>query len=215
MKRTLKFVSMLMVAAVLVTIMVPAVSGYAAKAFTYAEQVSKKQVTGLTMKPGEKTDLCFIGVPDYAKYTCKWSSSNEDVATVDNKGLITAKAQGTAKISLMVGDGSVYSSEPVLVTVNGMTVTIGNSSNKAMSVAELKVGDTLDFNFYGVTDWTARKNAYLTEWTTSNEAVAAVSQSNGVVTAVTEGVTVVMLQLYDMEKDVLLSSVPVTVIVTK
>ena len=215
MKPILKFISMVLATVIFATMAVPAVTGYAAKEFTYAEQNSKKQVTELSMKPGEKTDLCFKGVPDYAKYTCKWISSNEDVATVDGKGVITAKTQGTAKISLVLGDGTAYTSKPVEVTVLGMTLTAGNSTNKAMGVVELKKGSSLDLNFYGVTDWSERKNVYLTEWTTSNVAVAAVDQANGIVTAVAEGIAVVNFYLYDMEKEVLLSSTPVTVIVAE
>lgn len=215
MKTIMKFVSMVMVAVTVSIMAVPAITGYAAKEFTYAEQTSKKQVTELSMKPGEKTDLCFIGAPDYTKYTCKWISSNEDVATVDSKGVITAKTQGTAKISLVLGDGTAYTSKPVEVTVLSMTLTAGNSANKAMSVVELKKGSCLDLNFYGVTDWSQRKNVYLTEWTTSNPAVVTVDQSNGIVTAVAEGIAVVNFYIYDMEKDVLLSSAPVTVIVAE
>jgi len=215
MKRIMKFLSLAMAAVVLTTMAAPAITGYAAKEFTYAEQKTKVQVTELTMKPEEKVDLCFKGVPDYTKYTCKWVSSNEDVATVDSKGEITAKAQGTAEISLVIGNGTVYTSEPVVVTVISMTLTAGNSSNKAMDVLELKAGKTCDLNFYGVTDWASRKNVYLTEWTTSNAAVATVDQSTGVVTAVAEGTAVVIFHIYDMERDILLSSAPVTVVVTK
>ena len=215
MKRIVKFLSMALAAVVLTTMAAPAVTGYAAKEFTYAEQTSKKQVTDLTMKPGEATDLCFMGVPDYSNYTCKWVSSNENVAIVDSKGVITAKEQGTAKVSLVLGDGTVYASEPVVVTVISMTLTAGNSSDKAMDIVELKVGAKLDLNFYGVTDWSARKNVYLTEWTTSKETVATVNQFDGVVTAVAEGTAHVVFHIYDMEKDILLSSAPITVIVTK
>ncbi len=215
MKSILKFISMVLATVIFATMVTPTVTGYAAKEFTYAEQNSKKQVIELTMKSGEKTDLCFKGVPDYAKYTCKWISSNEEVATVDGKGVITAKSQGTVKISLILGDGKAYTSKPVEVTVLDMTLTAGNSINKAMRGVELKKGSVLDLNFYGVTDWSERKNVYLTEWTTSNVAVAAVDQSNGIVTAVAEGTAVVIFHLYDMEKDMLLSSTPVIVIVAE
>lgn len=213
MRRIMKFLSLAMAAVVLTTMAAPAITGYAAKEFTYAEQDSKKQVTELAMKPEEEVDLCFKGVIDYMHYTCKWVSSNEEVATVDNTGVITAKAQGTAEISYVIGDGTVYTSQPVKVTVISMTLTAGNSKNKAMDVVELEKGKTLDLNFYGVTDWSSRKKVYLTEWTTSNEAVAKVDQSTGVVTALTEGTSVVIFHIYDMEKDILLSSAPVTVIV--
>lgn len=193
----------------------PAVTEDGARIFTYAEQKTKKQVTELSMQPEEKVDLCFMGVLDYASYTCKWVSSNEDVATVDNKGVITAKSQGTAEISILIGDGTAYTSNPVEVSIVTMNITAGTSSNRAMEMVTLKKGSTLDLNFYGVTDWSSRKNAYLTEWTTSNAAVAAVNQSTGVVTAAAEGTSVVIFHIYDMERDILLSSTPVIIVVTE
>ena len=215
MKRILKFCSAALLAVMAVTMAAPAMKSYAAKEFTYAEQASKKQVTQLEMKDGEQTDLCFIGAPDYKKYTCKWESSNEDVAVVDNKGVITAKAQGVAEITLLLGDGKAYTSTPVTVTVVNMDLTVGNSGNKAMNLVELKKGEAVDLNFYGITDWSSRKNVYLTEWFSSDTEVASVDYANGVVTAVSEGTSVVIFYIYDMEKDVLLSSAPVTVIVTE
>ena len=193
----------------------PTVTEDGKKIFTYAEQKTKKQVTELELKPEEEVDLCFKGVMDYAHYTCKWVSSNEDVATVDKTGVITAKAQGTAEISLQIGDGSVYTSEPVVVTIVSMTITAGTSKNKAMSMVTLEKGQTIDLNFYGVTDWGTRKKAYLTEWTTSEAAVATVNQSTGVVTAEAVGTSVIIFHIYDMERDILLSSAPVIVVVTE
>lgn len=215
MKRSLKFISAALAMAMLITASVPAATSYAAKEFTYAEQTSKEQVTQLELRPEQKVDLCFIGVPDYAQYTCAWTSSDEAVATVDNKGVITAKTQGRTEISLTIGDGSVYASVPVTVTVRSMDLTVGNSANKAMDVVELKKGATLDLNFYGVTDWSQRREVYLTEWSTSDASVVSVEQSTGIVTAVSKGTSVVVFQLYDMEKNVLLDSAPVTIIVTE
>ena len=215
MKRILKFLSVALVAAMVTSMTVPAVKTYAAKEFTYAEQKTNKKVTELDMKPEEKVDLCFKGVSNHYSYTWTWISTNEDVATVDKYGVITAKSQGTTEVYLLLGDGTDYTSEPVVVTVISMSLTAGNSSNKAMDVVELKKGKTLDLNFYGVTDWSKRKGAYLTEWTSSNEAVVTVDQSTGVITAAAKGTSVVVFHLYDMEKNILLSSAPVTVVVTE
>lgn len=217
MKRICKIFSVALAAAMMTTSAIPAVQSYAAQAqeFTYAEQKTKEQVTELQMKPGEEVDLCFLGAPNYKKYTCKWFSSNPEVATVDQRGVITAKAQGTTEIVIRIGDGTVYFSAPVTVSVISMDLTIGNASNKAMDMVELKVGRMFDLNFYGITDWSARKGKYLTEWTSSEESVATVNQSNGIVTAVAPGTSVVYFQVYDMEKEVLLSSTPVTFVVTE
>lgn len=216
MKRGVKFFSTFLVLVAMVTTVTPkTVESYATTEFTYAEQDSKQQVTQLELQPNATKDLCFIGVPDYYDYTCTWTSSNEEVATVDQWGVITAKAQGTTEIKLMIGDGSSYTSEPVVVTVISMNLTAGNSTNKAMNFVELKKETTLDLNFYGVTDWSDRKDAYLTEWLTSDASVVEVDQSNGMVTAVAEGTSILIFQIYDMEKDVLLNSMPVTIVVTK
>ena len=215
MKRVLKFLSVALAVVMVTSAAAPAVKSYAAREFTYAEQGTSTRVTELEMKPEEKVDLCFKGVSDYKKYTCTWISSNEDVATVDKKGEITAKAQGTTEIYLVLGDGTAYTSEPVVVSVISMSLTAGNASDKAMDVVELEKGKTLDLNFYGVTDWSKRKNVYLTEWLSSNEDVVTVDQSNGLVAAVEKGMSVVVFQIYDMERDILLSSAPVTIIVTE
>ncbi len=186
---------------------------YAAVEFTYAEQNTKKKVTELEMSPGEKKDLCFIGVTNSYNYTCTWFSSNEEVASVDKKGVITAKSQGTTEIILQIGDGTDYISESIKVTVISMNLTIGTSSNREMNVLEVKNGDTKDLNFYGITDWGTRKSAYLTEWISCDESIVTVEQSTGVITAKNKGITIIYFQLYDLEKHILLTSSPVVVVV--
>ncbi|MCH5310771.1 MAG: M6 family metalloprotease domain-containing protein [Prevotella sp.] len=43
-------------------------------------------------------------IPDYAPYTFKWESSNSDIATVNDEGLVTGVAQGTATITLTANE---------------------------------------------------------------------------------------------------------------
>lgn len=64
------------------------------------------------------------------KKKIKWQSSNKDVASVDQKGKVVAKSEGTAKISAKLGKKK-YSCE-VTVTENSMTEEQVYSDIKAM-----------------------------------------------------------------------------------
>ena len=111
MKPFLRKGAVLLASAMVVTSMAPAgITAYAAKSFTYAYQTGGT-VSKLTLEKGNSVDLKFIGVPDYQSYTWNWISSNPDVAVVDRAGVVTARSEGTAVISLIGGDGSVYTSQ--------------------------------------------------------------------------------------------------------
>ncbi len=81
----------------------------------------KEYITELSLYVGDEGyDVKFYGVYDYReqikKGTLKWVSSNPEVATVDNVGIITALTPGTATVILEVGTGE-YKCEPLVVTV--------------------------------------------------------------------------------------------------
>ena len=81
----------------------------------------KEYITELSLYVGDEGyDVKFYGVYDYREQikngTLKWVSSNPDVATVDNVGIITALTPGTATVILEVGTGE-YKCEPLVVTV--------------------------------------------------------------------------------------------------
>ena len=180
-----------------------------------ALQGTKAVVTEYELeKAGDSVDFCFLGAPSDWWSTYKWTTSNPEVATVNTAGVVTAVSTGTTTITITAGADASYV-HSVTVTVYNMQLTAGNSKNKAMDTVELKKGKTLDLNFYGVTDWSSRKSAYLTEWVSSNADVVSVNEANGVITAEKAGVAVVVFYLYDMEKDVMFSSAPVTVVVTE
>ncbi len=63
--------------------------------------------TSLSMKKKEVTQLTATVLPADATVdtTFKWSSSNEEVAHVDDKGQVTAVASGTANITVETSDG--------------------------------------------------------------------------------------------------------------
>ncbi len=81
----------------------------------------KEYITALTLHVGDEGyDVKFYGVYDYReqteKGTLKWVSSNPEVATVDNVGIITALTPGTTTVIIDVGTGE-YKCEPLVVTV--------------------------------------------------------------------------------------------------
>ena len=64
---------------------------------TYAE-MDQYRVEKLLMSPGEKVDLCFIRCGSWKD--AKWTSSDTNVATIDNVGVVTAKNPGVSEITL-------------------------------------------------------------------------------------------------------------------
>ena len=114
--------------------------------------------------------------PSVANPKITWVSSNPDVATVDENGLVTAKAIGTATITATTANGAeatceVTVSTPVTnVTLDKTTLSLKRGSTDTLTATvEPKEG--------------TNKNV---TWASDNEAVATVDE-NGVVTAVSAG----------------------------
>lgn len=209
MKPFLRNGAILLASSMVISSAAPAVTtAYAAKNFTYAYQTGGT-VSSIDLEMGEAVDLKFIGVKDYKNYSLSWSSSNEEVAVVDRNGVVTALANGTAKITLNVGDGSVYTSEGVTVIVGEqpeMKVVLGTSKNNTFSSYTLELGKTLDLNFYGVTNWSSSR--YTTKWTSMDSNVATID-SYGIVTPVAAGQTSVTISIVDKITGNALSVTPV------
>lgn len=117
-----------------------------------------------------------ISNPD-ATTTLTWQSSNTSVATVDSNGKLTTKAIGTTIITCTAHNGV---SAQCQVTVNPVLVS---SIALNETEAELIVGEKLQ-----LTETVAPENATdkSVVWSSTNEAVAVVSES-GLVTAVGSG----------------------------
>jgi len=85
-------------------------------------------VTSVTLSPTklnlEKNDLKQLYAtvaPSNATYAITWSSSNEAVATVSSTGLVTAKAAGTATITVSAANNNKTATCAVTVVDNGIT----------------------------------------------------------------------------------------------
>ena len=86
---------------------------YGGKTATYDITVSAIPVTGITLNTnvaeievGQTLQLAATVAPENAtNKECSWSSSDEDVATVDENGLVSAIAAGPATITVTTTDG--------------------------------------------------------------------------------------------------------------
>ncbi len=131
-------------------------------------------INELQLFSGQTHTLNITVLPtDADNRTVNWSSSNTSVATVDQNGLVTAKAPGTATITATTTDGTNLSAS-CEVTVTGITKITLNKSDASIYVgatetlsATITPSDVI--------------NKALT-WKSSNTSVATVDQ-NGLVTA--------------------------------
>ena len=142
-------------------------------------------VTSHTMTIGDFLQLTATIYPKDAEYKdVIWSSDNEDVAVVDQKGLVQAKAYGKVKITATSKDGGL---EAVCnVTVEPVAVMEVSLNAKAVT---LKVGET-----YQLKETILPENATdkTVTWTSSNTKAATVS--GGAVTAVGTGSAVIIVK---------------------
>lgn len=209
MKPILRKGAVLLASALVISSAAPATGFvYAAKNFTYAYQTGG-EVSKLAMEKGDSIDLRFLGVKDYKNYSLSWKSSNPQVAVVDSSGVITAIADGTAVITLEVGDGSAYTSAGVAVTVGEIpetNISLGTSKDNTFTQYTLELGNTVDLNFYGVVNWSS--SLYSTQWASSNTNVVTVNKS-GVVTPVAPGKASVTISIVNKMSGNALSVIPV------
>ncbi len=136
----------------------------------------------------EKLQLEATILPAEAHQEVQWTSSNENVASVDASGLVTPKYKGEAIITATTTDGSNLSATCTITVLPALATAI--ELNKTS--ASLKVGQTLQLSAL-VSPYTVYPNNHVTyyasqevEWTSSNVSVATVDE-NGLVTAMSLG----------------------------
>jgi uncharacterized protein YjdB len=112
----------------------------------------------------------------------KWSSSNPQVATVSNAGVVTAVNSGSASILVraVIDTNRFVTSAISVIGVKGVTVSPSN--------AIIPLGATLQAVATVLADPGVPRTV---NWSSSNSAVATVS-SSGVVTAVASGTTTII-----------------------
>ncbi len=141
-------------------------------------------VTGVTVDPkaelamGATKQLTIEVQPHNAlnkKYTCK--SSNEEVATVSETGLVTPVSLGTTTITVTTDEGGKTATCEVTVAgVKSIAIT--------KSKTPLTVGEKSTFEATVEVVGTVEKTV---KWSTSNDNVAQVNETSGEVTGVSAG----------------------------
>ena len=135
----------------------------------------------LTLSQGESAILTATVLPeDATDKSITWTSDDETVATVDATGTVTAVAEGTATITVTTTDGSFTATCAVTVMAEYIpvaSITVDPESHTMMETEVITLTATVLPE--DATDPTVT-------WTSSDDAVASVSDS-GVVTALAAG----------------------------
>ena len=116
--------------------------------------------------------------PDTANPKVTWSSLNEDIATVDENGLVKPLKAGDATIKAAASD-TVYGTYVVKVSEKAVAATAVAMSQ---ATANLKLRETLTLTATP----TPEDTTDILEWSSENPAIASVDE-NGVVTGVSAG----------------------------
>lgn len=140
---------------------------------------------------GETLQCSVAFAPADATYkTVKWSSSNEEVATVDSKGLVTGKASDKTSVQVtitataldgsgVVGSADITIKQIVVPTSIAISQDYAKDNGYVLAIAD----KSLALNYTTVPEDCTKS---LIEWTSSDATVATVS--GGVVTLNQEGV---------------------------
>ncbi|MGO5113279.1 leucine-rich repeat protein, partial [Oscillospiraceae bacterium LCP25S3_E10] len=148
--------------------------------------------SNLTLGKGESYGLVSTVLPANAKNkTCTWSTSNSSVATVSNTGKVTAKAVGTAVITVKTVNGKTATCKvtvklaPTSIKTNPTSLTLGKGEKYTISES---------------TNSGSYANAANLKWISTNTKVATVQKGSGnkaVVKAVGTGTADVKITLFN------------------
>ena len=138
-------------------------------------------ITEKTLEEGETVNLTASVLPANASNkSLAWTSSDENIATVDANGLVTAVKEGTATITAKANDGSNVSAQ-CTINVSDSFIFVSKISLEKMQVT-LNISETATLN---VTIEPANATNKEIAWKSSNPSIATVE--NGVVTAISAG----------------------------
>ena len=164
--------------------------------FIFKEEVLPTEVklnqSTLTLGKGESYSLISTVLPANAKNkTCTWSTSNSSAATVSNTGKVTAKAVGTATITVKTVNGKKATCKvtvkpaPTSVKINPTALTLGKGESYTISESTSKGSYANGANL---------------KWTSSNTRVATVQKGKGnkaVIKAVGTGTASIKITLFN------------------
>ena len=135
-----------------------------------------------TLNRGDKLNLVVAFAPEEAGQNAKvtWASSDQAVAAVSAKGVVTAKKPGKAVITAAVGDLTAKCVITVKAPLQSIYLNATSRIIKIGNKFQLKVGYIPSYTTSGKT----------VKWTSSNKTVASIN-SNGLVTARKAGVALI------------------------
>ena len=137
----------------------------------------------LNMYVGEAYRLSYVVEPtDAANLAVNWMSTNNTIATVDAKGLVTARGVGQTTIIVKTVDGGIMAT--CLVTVERVATAVRLDANKL----NLNVGD---YYYFETTITPADSTDTTLVWETSDKSIAVIS-NKGKVTAKKAGVAIIL-----------------------
>ena len=156
----------------------------------HVESISLDE-TELNMLTGDKATLSATVLPDNAKNkSVTWSSSDESVATVNNRGRVTAAGAGTATITATSVEGGLTATCTINVTQKNVPV-VGVSLNA--DEVEINVGGTSSLVATVLPVNATNKGV---SWNSTDPNVATVSD-DGFVTAISAGETIITVTTSD------------------
>lgn len=140
------------------------------------------------MQPGDSVTLSAQVLPENARdLTIQWASSDESVLAIDAEGVLTAVGVGDAIITATTVNGlSAQAAIRVFIPLTGL------SSTKDLS---LEVGESQQVDAVPVPE---DATDVIVSYTSSDETVATVDEA-GVVTAVSQGITMVKAEAEGFE----------------
>lgn len=171
------------------TVDLPVLQGGKMGKYVAVESVSLS-LTEMTMTEGDTQELSATVMPSEASdKSVTWSSDNDSVASVSSSGVVSAKAEGSANITVKTNDGGKVATCRVSVMKKVIAVT-GITLNKTSLTLKEGESETLTATVSpsDATDKTVT-------WTSSNTAVATVS--NGKVTAKAVGTATITAKAGD------------------
>ena len=203
MKSFFKKLAFVMALAMVVSLAAPAATTASAAEEMKIAYQNGATITELNLTEARSSeDLKAVGAPsNWKELGMTWTSSNPAVATVDNSGVVTAVAAGTADVMVICGDFTATIAVNCFANAEAYDVTIGTADERSITEKTLKVGEKFDFAFFGVKDYGRDKvnNAprYFCEWDSTDTAVATVDK-NGLVKAVAPGKAKITLIVWNL-----------------
>lgn len=120
--------------------------------------------------------------------------------------------QVVAGLSVIMAAFMVPDVQTAYAAATAYNVTLGTAECRKITEVKLQIGEQIDLNFYGVSDWGTNQYNYECEWKVSGDAVTV--DEKGVVTAVKSGTAEVTMVIRDVVTGIYHNVTPVAVSVS-